>query len=241
MKVIAFSLYGNLPLYLVGAIRNAELAPKFYPGWVPRFYIGPSIPIDFVRRLTARGAQIVPMPGPEDSSAMFWRFSVFDDPAVEVAVIRDSDSRPTERERAAVEQWLSSDKGFHIMRDHPSHNTEIPGGMWGARSSGARPLLESVAKGTWPGQKGEDQHFLAKQVYPHAKHDAMVHDSFFLREFTRKRFPTPRRGLEFVGEIIDENENPRNADREALAHAERSPAYRLRLQVFSLVRALLVR
>jgi hypothetical protein len=241
MRVVTFSLYGSNPLYLTGAVRNVEVGRQFYPGWVYRFYVGASVPSDIVQTLSALGAQIVPMSGPEDSSAMFWRFSVFDDPAVDVAVIRDSDSRPTERERAAVEQWLTSDKGFHIMRDHPSHNTEIPGGMWGARSSGARPLLESVAKGTWPGQKGEDQHFLARQVYPHAKRDAMIHDSFFLREFTRKHFPTPRQGLEFVGEIIDENENPRSADREALARAESSPVYRRRLQVVSLARALLVR
>jgi hypothetical protein len=29
---IAFSLWGENPKYLVGAVRNAELAPLLYPG-----------------------------------------------------------------------------------------------------------------------------------------------------------------------------------------------------------------
>lgn len=37
------------------------------------------------------------------------------------------------REAAAVEQWLATNKTFHVMRDHPQHDTTILGGMWGAR------------------------------------------------------------------------------------------------------------
>ena len=39
-KVISFSLWGNNPIYTVGAIRNAELAQLIYPEWVCRYYIG---------------------------------------------------------------------------------------------------------------------------------------------------------------------------------------------------------
>ena len=31
-RVIAFSLWGDQPIYTVGALKNAELAPKIYPG-----------------------------------------------------------------------------------------------------------------------------------------------------------------------------------------------------------------
>jgi hypothetical protein len=41
--------------------------------------------------------------------------------------------RFSEREVAAVQQWMMSDLPFHIMRDHPQHGTSILGGMWGAR------------------------------------------------------------------------------------------------------------
>jgi hypothetical protein len=34
---------------------------------------------------------------------------------------RDLDSPLTQRERAAVNEWLSSNLTFHSMRDHPYH------------------------------------------------------------------------------------------------------------------------
>ncbi|KAK8405419.1 hypothetical protein O3P69_001755 [Scylla paramamosain] len=47
--------------------------------------------------------------------------------------ISDVDSRVSQREVAAVEEWLASRKMFHVMRDHPSHNVPVLGGMWDAR------------------------------------------------------------------------------------------------------------
>ena len=53
-RVISFGLYGTKPKYLIGAIRNAQLAKVFYPGWTARFYhsaevrfasAGPSVPM----------------------------------------------------------------------------------------------------------------------------------------------------------------------------------------------------
>jgi len=43
-KVISFSLWGNKPKYCVGAIRNAELAPEIYPGWLCYFQLDYSVP-----------------------------------------------------------------------------------------------------------------------------------------------------------------------------------------------------
>ena len=39
LKIISFCLWGDLPKYNVGAIRNAELAQKIYPDWICRFHI----------------------------------------------------------------------------------------------------------------------------------------------------------------------------------------------------------
>ena len=36
-----------------------------------------------------------------------------------------------QRERDAVNEWLRSNKTFHLMRDHPWHGSEILAGMWG--------------------------------------------------------------------------------------------------------------
>lgn len=202
-KIVSYSLWGDNPKYTIGAIRNAELVHSIYPGWISRFYCGSSVPEEIVQRLRALGSEVIEMSVPGDWTGMFWRFQAISDPDVGVMLSRDTDSRLTPREAAAVEQWLSSDKNFHIMRDHPWHGTEILGGMWGAR----KPILQDmkqlingyVKQSYWQ----IDQQFLRNIVWPRVVNDSCVHDPFF----QNIPFPTPRNGLEFVGQVWDENEN----------------------------------
>ncbi|KAK7071411.1 hypothetical protein SK128_012288, partial [Halocaridina rubra] len=50
-----------------------------------------------------------------------WRFAVMGDPTVSLFLSRDSDSWILDREVAVVREWISSGKGFHVIRDHPNH------------------------------------------------------------------------------------------------------------------------
>ncbi len=50
-KIISFSLWGDNPKYTIGAIRNAELTPIIYPGWISRFYCGESVPTEIIKTL----------------------------------------------------------------------------------------------------------------------------------------------------------------------------------------------
>ena len=55
--------------------------------------------------------------------------------------------RLTSREQAAVAEWISSNLSFHTMRDHPDHQVEIMGGMWGARMDlGQRELFTNLTQ-----------------------------------------------------------------------------------------------
>lgn len=201
MKVVAYSLWGDNPKYTIGAIKNAELVKNMYPGWEARFYVGQSVPKDILSSLRDREANVIEMNEPGDWRGMFWRFEAAGDFDVEVMVSRDCDSRISQREVAAVNQWLSSDAMFHIMRDHPWHGTPILGGMWGVKA----PLLRNIKNLMSQFEKGNfwqvDQNFL-KLLYPHVAQYAMVHDDFF----EKKPWPLPRNGLEFVGQVFDENE-----------------------------------
>jgi hypothetical protein len=84
-------------------------------------------------------------------------------------ISRDTDSRLNSRESNAVNQWLKSNKDFHIMRDHPYHNTEILGGMWGVRNGLLSDIKDDIKKYV----KGDfwqvDQNFLKEIVYPKVK------------------------------------------------------------------------
>jgi hypothetical protein len=105
-NVIAFSLWGNDPVYLH---VNARIAPHIYYGWTARFYCDSSVPSDAIDELRRAGAQIVLMREPAlQAIKPLWRFFSSDDPNVDWFVCRDTDSRLNCQELLAVEEWLRS-------------------------------------------------------------------------------------------------------------------------------------
>lgn len=135
--VISFGLYGNNPKYVAGALRNVELQPKYFPGWICRFYHDDSVPSHILKELRELNAELVNMAGASQFSGSvagtFWRFLVADDKTVDRFIIRDSDSRLNPRDALCVAEWVSSGAWVHSIRDHPNHDRPFNGGMWGAR------------------------------------------------------------------------------------------------------------
>ncbi len=205
-KIVSFSLYGNQPLYIEGALRNADLIPDVYQGWVARFYVSDEISQSVVQRLENAGAQVQRAKRRGTFDGTFWRFLAAGDNDVQAVVFRDTDSRPSRREFSAVEQWLASGKSLHIMRDHPEHRVIIMAGMWGCLG-GAIPDMEALIDqwGLWE-RKGVDQVFLREVIYPRFKNDLIVHSDLYsyVGEFCRP-FPIERTKGEFVGAVIDQD------------------------------------
>jgi hypothetical protein len=202
-KIISFSLWGTNPIYNIGAIRNAELAKEVYPDWVCRFYYGTSTLNETIEKLkTFDNVELINMGVEGDWTGMFWRFYPSSDNDVDVVIVRDCDSRLNQREKDAVDEWLNSDKGFHIMRDHPAHGTEILGGMWGSKKGviiNMKELIDEYVKGNfWQ----VDQNFLREKIYPIIRLDSIVHDDYF----ENKPFPKHRENKTFVGQAFDEND-----------------------------------
>jgi hypothetical protein len=202
-KVISFSLWGNNPKYTIGAIKNAELALKIYPDWTCRYYVGKNTPIDIIQKLMYfNNTEIKIMNDSGNWSGMFWRFYAAVDPDVDVMISRDTDSRLSQRERTAVDDWIDSNKGFHIMRDHPYHQTQILGGMFGIKKNTINNLYELLNSYNKADFWQVDQNFLKEKIYPLIYNNSKVHDPFF----ENKPFPTNRTNHEFVGEVYDEND-----------------------------------
>ncbi len=200
-KIISFSLWGANPVYNVGAIRNAELAKEIYPDWICRFYYGRSTLNETLEKLKSfDNVELIDMEVDGDWTGMFWRFYPASDNDVDITIVRDCDSRLNMREKYAVEEWLNSDKGFHIMRDHPAHGTEILGGMWGSKKGAIKNmklLIDEYIKGNfWQ----VDQNFLREKIYPIVRLDSIVHDDYF----ENKPFPKPRENKTFVGQAFNE-------------------------------------
>lgn len=233
MQIISFSLYGSNPIYLTGALVNAQTVQRYYPGWICRFYVGASVPYDLREQLIASRAEVVFVSAPERPSATTWRFQpIFEDTTM--LLIRDCDSRFSSRELVAVNDWLSGNYDFHIMRDHPEHRVPILTGMFGLRGAGINEVAQLLPRNSHDDTWGIDQLLLTRHVYARIKNKACIHDSYFCYEWHSRNFPTQRSNYEFIGEVIDADNQANAAQRKIVEKAETSFLYRLRLKSASL-------
>jgi len=174
-KIISFSLWGDKPIYTVGAIANAVLAQEIYPGWICRFYIHrSSIPQNIIRELEKQpNVELVDMPEDIGWSAMLWRFYPATEEDVSVMLSRDCDSRLSQREKACVDYWLNkTDRKVMTIRDTCVHQSQMMGGLWGVRDRfliNIKPFLDKLIEETkQKSLKGVDQDFLNSKIYLYA-------------------------------------------------------------------------
>lgn len=213
-KILSLSLWGNNPKYTEGALRNIELSKDIYPGWAVRIYTDQSA-YDFISDNIQNSddishVELINYKNEGDWNGMFWRFLPAFDPSVDVMISRDCDSRISKREADAVNHWLDSEKDFHVMRDHPFHNIQVLGGMWGCRNNiMSKTGIKNINPDSYESHWQIDQHFLRHEVYPYITDDLFVHDPYkhFPQELCIHDFPSNRENNHFIGEIFDENNN----------------------------------
>ncbi len=221
INVVAMSLWGSDGRYVNGAVANAELVKVFFPGWVLRVYTEkrstdsasspryPVVPKETLDKLKSLDAEIEFIdPREIQVPAMMWRFLVADDLSVDRFIIRDTDSRLSGRDAAAVYQWILSGKPFNCIRDHPSHASyAVSGGLWGGTPSGLRDIFRRPFKELMYGFKDDyiqDMKFLIDIVWPRVQHKAFCSDSVSCERYPGSHpYPVPRHGHEFVGEVYD--------------------------------------
>ncbi|XP_071536739.1 uncharacterized protein [Panulirus ornatus] len=225
-RVVSFSLYGDNPEYWRGLDDILSQVERLYPGWVVRLYTDPrgrgSVLCPLLRdHAHLYVCDITGLPPPlGDLSQVhraMWRLAPLGDPQVVTLIVRDLDSQVTEREAAAVRDWLSSEKHFHVMRDHPYHDLPIMAGMWGARWDQDPTLVRQTAHDMAAlrdtmlrkahGLHGyiDDQYILAELLYPAMTDRVMAHDSYWCGTYERAStpWPTQREAGVFVGSRSD--------------------------------------
>lgn len=174
-NIISYSLWGDLPLYTIGAISNAKLANRIYPGWISRFYVHqPSVSQWVVDRLIEiPNTEIVYYNESIGWGGMLYRFYPATEDDVSVMISRDIDSRLSVREQACVNDWLNSTKKLHVIRDTCVHQSQIMGGLWGTRNGylkWIKPYIDDMLFKMRDGnaKKGCDQEFMNSKVYLYA-------------------------------------------------------------------------
>ncbi|PQM59770.1 MAG: hypothetical protein CML47_05675 [Rhodobacteraceae bacterium] len=118
--------------YQNGIFMNYVLSKKFYPGWICRFYIDSTVEPGVLSKLDSLDLEYIYIE--TDINKMSLRFLPFDDKNVDVWISRDLDSAVNSRESTAVDEWLNEPESIHVMHDHPAHDFNILGGMFGAKN-----------------------------------------------------------------------------------------------------------
>lgn len=193
-NVIAYSLWGAEPRYLVPLLESVRILPHLFPAWSIRVYYDTTVDHDYVIDLGRRGVQLRRMilpPGQPAHRRLLWRFEAIRDPTVKRFLVRDADSLLNVKERVAVDAWLRSDRYFHAMRDWHTHTDLILAGMWG----GVGNILPSPtelfrASTAWRVENDHiDQDILSDTVWPTIRRSILIHDSVFTGTLGSIPFP----------------------------------------------------
>ena len=219
-RVISFSIFNSNAKYLKPLLILANAIKQYYPGWIIRVYHDSNIDHSIICEYECKEdiidfCNVDEMPSLVNKinlayykarypHEMMWRWYPIGDDFVDYFMSRDSDSIAIQREKDSVDVWLFERKNalFHIMRDHPLHNKEIIGGMWGYANERNRTLGKIIyelilSKSLKLNQKNlnnkdYDQYFLSNFVWPIAKKSATVHDSYNCKYLGGEPFPTKR-------------------------------------------------
>jgi protein O-GlcNAc transferase len=224
-KVISFSIWGNNPTYNIGAIRNAELSKVFYPDFECWFYIHEeTVPQETIQKLSRLDNSKIILKNGDLSicKPMMWRFEAIDESDVEIMMSRDTDTRILLREKLAVDEWLKSDKLFHIMRDHPHHEFKILGGMFGTKKIKNIPNWKNIMYNyKQNGDRNYDQNFLHEYIYKNVINISLIHASFHKFEGSIcNNFPIPYDNeFKFVGEYVYADESRSQTHIDALKNS----------------------
>lgn len=219
-KLISFCLWGDNPKYCVGAVKNAMLRKEIYPDWISRFYVHKDVPQKYIDQLLAiDGTEVVIKNSEPDWTFTTERFKAIDGEDVERVIFRDTDSRLSQREKDAVDEWIKEGTTLHVMRDHPFHGSfPILAGMFGLyKKTNLGSMTEALLQYSKAGATGSyhyDQIFL-NYFWPKLRFDATLHDEFF----AKSPFPTQRKQGEFVGQVFDENDQTSPSHIKALNEA----------------------
>ena len=220
-KVISYTYFKNNHTekrirmkYFDGIPKILEILPKTYPGWTMRLYhdldhsdeqhaqlcqmacANPNIDLCHTKNIPALG----------DVTSMFaknWRFLPLMDPHVSYFMSRDVDAMIIDREVQAVEEWLQSNKAFHVMHDNHKHHFPMMAGLWGAKLSALErgmalysfQLAAATSEDMWQNRDQYllDQEFLAEYIWPWAKHSVLHHAAHHCMDYKdTKPFPTER-------------------------------------------------
>lgn len=201
------NLKNNIWIYIIEFLNEAKY---FYPNWRVRIYyhninktINELIKIENIyKNVDFCDVYNIPLLGNIHSfmSGRIHRFIPIADRFVDILMSRDIDSPILKREVISVNQWLLSNKLYHIMRDHQFHSDVILAGLWAFKiyfnktitNQLIKPLLTKSIINCYQ-SNNSDQIFLFNFIWPIVKEQSLQHDSFHCQKYhLTKPFTLPK-------------------------------------------------
>jgi hypothetical protein len=214
-KIISYTLFGDDLKYYIGAEKNIIINKELLPDWETYIYYLPEkIKVEYINKLIEIGAKLIDVTYVEigDKKSIefpyFWRFLSFLNN--DITLVRDLDSRISDREVEYINRWLENDKDYFIIRDHPWH-APVPSGLFGIKGKKIEfenhfNLYIKNSDLRW----GTDQEIL----YEYMRNVSQENIEYC--GYDKPNTYIPRTNKEFfIGMQLDENDNPTKPSGEA--------------------------
>jgi hypothetical protein len=213
-KVFSFTLFGAQDKYCKGLLLNIQQIQRHFPDFEVWVYIGNDVPSYLIDTLSTFQNVHRILTNENGNVNKFYRFFAIDNPEVELMIVRDVDSRIYSRDISVINDFVQSDKLFHIIRDHPNHFHKILAGAFAIRKGLLAHRLQDIFDEYKQTREvttfWNDQEFLAEIFWPRVLSVSMIHDE--LQEFEPYSIKTPIKesigdGLHFIGQVYEFDEN----------------------------------
>jgi hypothetical protein len=204
-KIISFSLWGNLPRYSHGAIRNCEIAREYYTDWLIYIYYNDIESWCLDQLSEFNNTKLINCENKQFISPYFWRFFAFFDDDENIVLSRDCDSRLSLREKTYTDLWLQSDKKIFNIKDHIRHyDFPMLAGMFGIKYGLPSKYYDLMLEYGKQHYYTVDQHYL-RYVWNDYKDDILevgIQNNVDFYNSRQENLP------HFIGQSYDENEHP---------------------------------
>ena len=213
-NVFSFSLFGSLDKYCKGLLCNIHIINEKFPEWFIWVYVGNDVPAHILNSLQTNPTVRVFFTGEIGIINKVYRFFPIDNPSVHICIIRDADSRVYELDEKCIREFISSDRLFHIIRDHPNHFHKIMAGMFGIKKGLLKESLQQSfitwRRDNFSNDFWDDTHFLCNIIYPKVVYASLIHDDLHNFETEYLKLPISTEigdGSHFIGQVYEYDAN----------------------------------
>lgn len=204
--VFSFVIYGNEKKYTQGLLINIQLIQNKYPDWKVWIYYGSDVNESMLLEYKSYNNTLLIPTNNTGYISKFYRYFPIDDSSVDICIVRDADSRVSDRDATCINEFLISPCLFHIIRDHPNHNHRIMAGMWGIKKGALnKPIIELFDD--WKQNNTfdfwSDTRFLVDCIYPKVFKNSLIHDDINRYNEYCKSIPHCRDDMHFIGQVYE--------------------------------------